>query len=51
MPYSIPSSSKIFTLAILPFLFILVSTLPLVNLVSGVYISLCPQEIEVHSPS
>ena len=44
MPLSITYSTKIFTLAIAPFLFILVDVLCEFAMVSGVYILLSPQE-------
>ena len=46
MPYSIPSSTKILTLATAPFLFILVDVLSSVcefAMVPGVYILVCPR--------
>ena len=53
MPYSIPSSTKTLTLAIAPFLFILVGVLSVCEfaMVPGVYILLCSQEEEVYSSS
>ena len=53
MPYSIPSSTKILTLATALLLFILVGPLSVCEfaMVPGVYISLCPQEEEVHYSS
>ena len=53
MSYSIPSSTKVLTLATVSFLFILASTLSVCEtaMVPGVYILLCPQEEEVHSSS
>ena len=50
MPYSIPSSTKILTLATAPFLVILVGILSVCEfaMVPGVYILLFPQEEEVH---
>ena len=51
IPYSIPSSTEVLTLAITLFLFILVGV-PFVcefAMVLGVDIFLCPQEEEVHS--
>ena len=53
MPYSIPSSTKILTLAVAPFLCILLGLLSVCEfaIVPGVYILLCPQEEEVHFSS
>ena len=48
MPSSITCSTKILTLAIAPFLFILVGVLCEFAMMSGVYILLFPQEEEVH---
>ena len=47
MPFSITCSNKILTLAIAPFLFILVDVLCEMAMVPGVYILLFPQEKEV----
>ena len=53
MPYSIPSSTNILTLAPAPFLFIIVGVLSVYefSMVPGYYILLCPQEEEVRSSS
>ena len=53
MPYSIPSSTEIPTLATAPFLFILFGVQYVFEfaMVPGVYILLCPQEEKVNSPS
>ena len=53
MSYSIPSYTKILTLAAAPFLFILVGVLSACEfaMVPGEYIFLCTQEEEVHSSS
>ena len=48
MPYPITCSTKILTLAIAPFLFILVGVICELDIVPGVYILLSPQEKEVH---
>ena len=50
MPLSITYSTKIFTLAIGPFLFILVGFLCEFAMVLGVYILLSPQEEVRYSP-
>ena len=49
MPYSITYSTKILTLAIAPFLFILIGILCEFAIVSGVYTLLSSQEEEMHS--
>ena len=53
MPYSIPSSTKILTLATATFLFTLVGAHSHCEspIVPGVYILLCPKEEKVHSSS
>ena len=51
MPYIMTCSSKILTLAIAPFLFILAGVLCEFDMVPGEYILLSPQEKEVHSSS
>ena len=51
MPYIMTCSSKILTLAIAPFLFILAGVLCEFDMVPGEYILLSPQEKEVHSCS
>ena len=53
MPNSIPSFTKVYTLATTPFLFILVGILSVCEfaMVPGVYILLFPQEEQVHSSS
>ena len=48
MPYSIICSTKILTLVIAPFLFILVGVHCKFPMVQGVYILLYPQEEAVH---
>ena len=48
MPYRIICFTKILTLAIASFLFILVGVIYEFAVVSGVYILLSPQEEEVH---
>ena len=48
MPYCIICFAKILTLAIAPFLFILVGVVCEFAIVPGVYILLSPQEEEVH---
>ena len=48
MPYSITCFNKILTLAIAPFLFILVGILCEFAMVPGAYILLSPQEEEMH---
>ena len=48
MPYRIICFTKILTLAIAPFLFILVGVISEFTIVPGVYILLSPQEEEVH---
>ena len=48
MPYCIICFTKILTLAIAPFLFILVGVVCEFAIVPGVYILLSPQEEEVH---
>ena len=49
MPYSVPSSTKIPTLATAPFFFILFGIMYVFEfaMVPGVYTLLCPQEEEV----
>ena len=49
MPYCIICFTKILTLAIAPFLFILVGVICEVTIVPGVHIS-SPQEEEIHYP-
>ena len=49
IPYGITFPTKILTLAITPFLFILLGVLYEFAMVSGVNILLFPQEVEVHS--
>ena len=51
MPYSITCSTKILTLAIAPFLFILVDVPCKFAMLPGVYILLSPREEEVHYSS
>ena len=51
MLYSIICSTKILTLAIAPFLFVLVGVLSEFAVVSGVWILLFPQEEEVRYSS
>ena len=48
MPYSITCSTKILTLAIAQFLFILVGVLCVFSVVPGVYILLSHQEEKIH---
>ena len=48
MPYSITCSNKMFTLAIVSFLFILVGVLCEFAMLPNVYILLSPQEKESH---
>ena len=51
MPQIITFSTKIPTLAIVSFLFILVGVLCEFAMVLGVYILLCPQEEDIHYSS
>ena len=48
MPYHIICFTKILTLIVAPFLFILVGVICEFAIMPGVYISLSPQEEEVH---
>ena len=48
MPYRIICFTKILTLAVAPFLFILVGVICEFDIVPAVYLSLFPQEEEVH---
>ena len=48
MPYCIICFTKILTLAVAPFSFILVSVISEFAIVPSVYISLSPEEEEVH---
>ena len=51
MPFTIPCSTKILTLVIALFLFILVGVLYEFAMGPGIYVLLSPQEEELHSSS